>query len=1030
MPGCAVIPSRESERLAALHALEILDTEAEPAFETIVGVAARLFDVPIALVSLVDEHRQWFKARVGLDLSESPRWSSFCTHALADDRAMVVEDAALDERFAANPLVVDTPHIRFYAGAPLRLASGHAIGTLCVLDRVPRTVDRERLGLLAGLAAQVIDQIEARRRAATLLAQARELEVYRRFFELTLDPTATVTADLRFERVNGAWTDRLGWQPEDLLGSNLLGFVHPDDVAATRQEAQRLASEGSPTVGFEHRFRHRDGSYVHLAWVASVDGDRFFATARDVTVVRAKTLVLRASSEVWATFSRRGPLSDVLAAATRSIARELDLVAATAYVFTERGQAIAFSSSDLAQPLSSTRLQNIAVSGEMLVLEVGQDSHGDLDWASQHHEVGAFVGLPLIQHDSVVGVLAVYARCPLDEGRIDALRAVATTLGVGIQRTQTVSQLERFKTTLDRTLDALLIVDAASMRVTYSNAGARAISGYTEDALRSSIATELLFPSSSDLTRAFTETKRGVQSITIETLLQRQDGAAIPVEVSVQFIAADDAGTASFICLMRDISERRRIDQLQSEFVSTVSHELRTPLTAIRGSLGLVASGITGAVPTEAREYVEIALANSARLVRLINDILDIEKMQSGRMDFRARCIELSELTDQAVRANRGIAAEHGGALVLASPVPPGEVFVDPDRFAQVLANLISNAAKFSPPSVPVELRVTSDGDWFRIAVEDRGPGIPESFRPRLFQRFAQADTSSTRARGGTGLGLSISKAIVERHGGKLDYEAREGGGTRFVLALRRLPEPTEADTPRPRVLVVGPLDACEDIRRCLGEDFVVDVSPTIERAARFLATRDYVALALDRDLPDGDARVLLGHVRDGHARGRTLPPIAVARIQREQFTTFSELVTDPLADFNSNEVVEVIRVMAARVRERVRRVLHVEDDEHIRRIIRRLLPASWLVVGAATIADAVVALRRSTFDAVVLDLILPDGAGADLVPLVPRAPIVIFSSIEPHDDVRRRVKAVMVKTRASARDVCEAVVAITEAQP
>ncbi|MCR6665889.1 MAG: GAF domain-containing protein [Methyloversatilis sp.] len=160
------IPENESERLGALRALLLLDTPPEKRFDRIVQFAAREFDVPIALISLVDENRQWFKSRVGLDACETSREVSFCGHALSMDVPLVIEDALLDERFADNPLVTGPPHIRFYAGAQLRLASGLVVGTLCLIDQAPRTLDEMDLGILGSLRALVVEELTARPRGA------------------------------------------------------------------------------------------------------------------------------------------------------------------------------------------------------------------------------------------------------------------------------------------------------------------------------------------------------------------------------------------------------------------------------------------------------------------------------------------------------------------------------------------------------------------------------------------------------------------------------------------------------------------------------------------------------------------------------------------------------------------------------------------------------------------------------------------------------------------------------------------------
>jgi PAS domain S-box-containing protein len=235
-----------------------------------------------------------------------------------------------------------------------------------------------------------------------------------------------------------------------------------------------------------------------------------------------------------------------------------------------------------------------------------------------------------------------------------------------------------------------------------------------------------------------------------------------------------------------DITEIKRVERMKSEFVSMVSHELRTPLTSIRGSLGLVASGVIGEVPTAVQELIDIAYKNSERLSFLINDILDIEKIESGKMRLDLQRQTLRPVIEQAIAANQGF-AQNFAVHLRGSVDRDAMVNVDTQRFMQVMANLISNAVKFSNADDTVEIAVVDAQANVRIEVRDRGPGIPADFRERIFQRFSQADSSDTRARGGSGLGLAISKTFVEKMQGEIGFAAREGGGTVFFVELPRL---------------------------------------------------------------------------------------------------------------------------------------------------------------------------------------------------------------------------------------------------
>ena len=249
----------------------------------------------------------------------------------------------------------------------------------------------------------------------------------------------------------------------------------------------------------------------------------------------------------------------------------------------------------------------------------------------------------------------------------------------------------------------------------------------------------------------------------------RKDGSLFPAELAItEYYHAD---RRKLIVIVRDISERRRMERMKSEFISTVSHELRTPLTAIRGALGLVVGGAMGVVPEKIAALLHMAHKNSESLTRLINDLLDIQKIEAGKMDFAFELLNLQSLLQIALNNNQSFAHSMETEIVLANHAGSAMVMVDAGRFQQVMANLLSNACKYAPEGSSVQLLTTAGHEnYIRIEVVDHGSGVPESFRERLFQKFSQADSSDTRAKGGTGLGLAISQAIIRQMHGDIGY--------------------------------------------------------------------------------------------------------------------------------------------------------------------------------------------------------------------------------------------------------------------
>jgi len=489
-----------------------------------------------------------------------------------------------------------------------------------------------------------------------------------------------------------------------------------------------------------------------------------------------------------------------------------------------------------------------------------------------------------------------------------------------------------------------------------------------------------------------------------------------------------------FFVMATDITDMKRMDRMKSEFVSTVSHELRTPLTSIRGSLGLIAGGVAGPLPLAAQGLVDIAKNNCERLIRLINDILDIEKIESGQMRLALQTVSLRPLLKQAMTANEGFAGQHGVTLRLQAPDEAVLVSVDTDRLTQVLTNLLSNAVKFSPRSDVVEVTLSGRAERARVEVRDHGPGIPEEFRQRIFQKFSQADSSDTRQKGGTGLGLSISKAIVEGMGGSIGFDNPPGGGTVFYFELPRIAEPAAAipsalaspivPGTRPRILV------CEDdhdVARLIvlmleKAGFDADVAHDGDRALAMLGEQPYAAMTVDLALlPDQNGAALITAVR-GNAHTAQLPIVVISASAEQgrqrpdhQGLGVAGWIEKPI---NEQLMVRSLRGAIQGVPAGRPRILHVEDDHDIQRIAAAITQKFASFEFATTVQEARTALRAQHFDLVLLDLSLPGGSGWELFPdinaLPHRPPVVVFSATDVADGDDRGAAAILVKAQTS----------------
>ncbi len=482
------------------------------------------------------------------------------------------------------------------------------------------------------------------------------------------------------------------------------------------------------------------------------------------------------------------------------------------------------------------------------------------------------------------------------------------------------------------------------------------------------------------------------------------------------------------LAILRDITGRKAADRLKNEFISTVSHELRTPLTSIRGSLGLIAGGVSGELPAQTRQLIDIAYKNSERLVRLINDILDVEKIESGKMVFHMQPVDLMGLVAQTLEANRAYAEQYGVRLAWGESAPGVQVMADGDRLIQVLTNLVSNACKFSPRGDAVDVAVTRGPTGVRVSVADHGPGIAEDFRGRVFQKFAQADASDTRKKGGTGLGLSISKAIVEKHGGYMGFDTEMGRGTTFYFELPIWLPPAEPAMPAPGQ-VQGHILICEDdadvanlLRLMLNQSgFATETALSAAQARQLLAENTYDGMTLDLVLPDQDGISFIREIRE-QERTRGLPIVVVsarAEAGRAELNGDAFWVIDWIdKPVDQEHLVGAIRRAIAGTAERPLNILHVEDDPDVLQVVSTILRDIAHVDGVTTVADFRQRLAQGKYDLAILDLALPDGHGLELLPLLhnqtPPVPVVIFSAHDVHQETAQSVAATLIKSSTS----------------
>ena len=476
-----------------------------------------------------------------------------------------------------------------------------------------------------------------------------------------------------------------------------------------------------------------------------------------------------------------------------------------------------------------------------------------------------------------------------------------------------------------------------------------------------------------------------------------------------------------------DISERKLIDKMKNEFISTVSHELRTPLTSIRGSLGLINGGAAGEIPARAASLLAIAHKNTERLLLLINDILDLQKIESGNMPFEFKTISLLAFISDAIETNRPFAHEQEVELVLNTHLEGDvEIIADYSRLIQVMNNLLSNAAKFSPAASTINVDITVNQHDIIIAIHDQGPGIPEEFRDKLFDKFTQSDASDTRHIGGTGLGLSIARLIVEKHNGTISYDTVMGQGTTFFIHLPALMISEslmhQVSTAHTRDILI--IEDDKDIASLLALQishmgYYPQITDCAEHAWEILQVQTFAAVTPAIALPGQDGSSFLKQLRQ-KPQYAALPIIVIsvrADEARQELSGGAVEIVDWLTKpFDQSDLQRAL--VRATQTSALPKMLYVEDDADLQQVVAHIIQHQAQLTIASSLTEARQVLEKFTFDLVLLDVALPDGSGLDLLADIKRCPkkpqVVIYSANPVSRDDIEHVNSILLKSQTT----------------
>jgi PAS domain S-box-containing protein len=633
--------------------------------------------------------------------------------------------------------------------------------------------------------------------------------------------------------------------------------------------------------------------------------------------------------------------------------------------------------------------------------------------------------VPVRAGSKLLAVLEFYCHFRLREDReaMAAVETAAVSLGQLLARSQERGRVDdltrRQEVLLDSVADGICGLDNQG-KVTFANAAATRLLGTPADALIGRPVHDILHcavPAGRNCEedcplRHSTATPCGRSG---ENIIFRANGASFPAEFVMTPIRGQGRVLGAVLSF-RDISQRYALDQLKDEFISTVSHELRTPLTSIRGALGLLTSGILGETNEKASHLLRIAVTNSDRLVRLINDILDLERIQSGREPLAFRTVQLADIVKQAIGDMQPLADAAGVQLI--HDATQVEIAADRDRLLQVLTNLLSNAVKFSSPNSPVSVMLRPGVTGVILSVIDHGRGIPADKLESIFGRFQQVDASDSRQKGGTGLGLAICRTIVQQHTGRIWAERNPVRGSTFRIFLPYQPAPVAAPGRAPGneaghgtvVLADSNAETRPRIAAQLARHGYSVVQAANVEQTLSAASQNAQAILLDTSLDGMNGWEILPLLRRMDATSHT--PVVLLSVEDPHAPTelpagAAGWVANPLQE--DELLAELARVLCGSGDKA--RILIVEDDRDLARVISEVFARDSIDVQAAhSLKETIAACSAFKPHLVLLDIGLPDGDGFNVVDWLrqradlARLPLVVYSARELSQDQRRQL--------------------------